>query len=297
MSALCLCNWYLMSRKVQILSNREAILEALDRNTRASQLKIKAMFNSRLGGIITDQAFMSIPIDDHMTHRGHAVFDTLSIIHGRAFCLEQHLDRIIKSARQAKIELPMTKNEMGETLKHLAASTSHRYCKLRYWISAGPGNMYITPCPGMSAFYAIATEGDTRNFSNDFSQEWTVSTPLKPRYLATMKSTNYLLNALCALESEEKGGRFGVWTTEDGYIAESCIANIVFLLPGGRLVTPPFDDILHGTTVARILINAQELVMQGKISSVEQRPIHIDEAKTCIEMFMACGDSIKPVLA
>jgi len=45
------------------------------------------MYNSRLGGIITDPAFMTIPIDDHMVHRGHAVFDTLGIIHGKAFNL------------------------------------------------------------------------------------------------------------------------------------------------------------------------------------------------------------------
>mmetsp|Transcript_12203 Transcript_12203/g.12237 ORF Transcript_12203/g.12237 Transcript_12203/m.12237 type:complete len:91 (-) Transcript_12203:101-373(-) len=90
------------------------------------------MYNSRLGGIIKDRALMSIPIDDHMAHRGHSVFDTLSVIEGKTYKLQAHLDRIIRSANQARIELPLTREEMGNALKQLAASTNLRCCKLRY---------------------------------------------------------------------------------------------------------------------------------------------------------------------
>lgn len=40
------------------------------------------MYSSVLGGIITDPAAMLIPMDDHMVHRGHGVFDTAAIIDG-----------------------------------------------------------------------------------------------------------------------------------------------------------------------------------------------------------------------
>jgi hypothetical protein len=39
--------------------------------------------------------------------------------------------------------------------------------------------------------------------------EFISSTPLKPPLLASMKSTNYLLNALCAMDSEGGGGVLG----------------------------------------------------------------------------------------
>ena len=42
----------------------------------------RAMYSSILGGIITDPALMLIPLDDHMVHRGHGVFDTALIIDG-----------------------------------------------------------------------------------------------------------------------------------------------------------------------------------------------------------------------
>ena len=36
----------------------------------------KAFYSSDLGGIVTHPALMLVAIDDHMVHRGHAVFDT-----------------------------------------------------------------------------------------------------------------------------------------------------------------------------------------------------------------------------
>lgn len=41
-----------------------------------------AMYSSVFGGITTDPAAMVIPIDDHMVHRGHGVFDTAAITDG-----------------------------------------------------------------------------------------------------------------------------------------------------------------------------------------------------------------------
>jgi hypothetical protein len=48
----------------------------------------------------------------------------------------------------------------------------------------------------------------------------TVGVPLKPPLLATMKSNNYLLNALVAMHAERKGAQLGV-QTENGWITES----------------------------------------------------------------------------
>jgi hypothetical protein len=40
------------------------------------------MYSSVLDGIILDPSMMVIPIDDHMVHRGHGVFDTATISDG-----------------------------------------------------------------------------------------------------------------------------------------------------------------------------------------------------------------------
>ena len=42
----------------------------------ANGSEYKAFYSSDLGGIVTHPALMVVAIDDHMVHRGHAVFDT-----------------------------------------------------------------------------------------------------------------------------------------------------------------------------------------------------------------------------
>jgi branched-subunit amino acid aminotransferase/4-amino-4-deoxychorismate lyase len=69
---------------------------------------MKAFYSSLHDGIITDKRFMSLPIDEHMVHRGHAVFDTLTVVNGRGYLLDRHVRRIVDSAEKARIELPKT---------------------------------------------------------------------------------------------------------------------------------------------------------------------------------------------
>ncbi|MEZ5419042.1 MAG: hypothetical protein R2708_17135 [Vicinamibacterales bacterium] len=49
---------------------------------------------------MTDPALMVLLFDDHMVHRGHGVFDTASLVDGRIYDLDAHLDRFIQSAAQ-----------------------------------------------------------------------------------------------------------------------------------------------------------------------------------------------------
>src|SRR5215510_13846857 len=67
----------------------------------AKAVNFHAMYSSVLGGIVTDPAFMVLPLDDHMVHRGHAVFDTAMIVNGKLYQLDAHLERLLCSAEMA----------------------------------------------------------------------------------------------------------------------------------------------------------------------------------------------------
>lgn len=60
-------------------------------------------------------------------------------------------------------------------------------------------------------------------------KEYTVNVPLKPPLLATIKSNNYLLNALVCEQAQEKGGFLGIQMDADGLITEGSIGR-----EGGR---------------------------------------------------------------
>ncbi|XP_070012728.1 D-amino-acid transaminase, chloroplastic isoform X2 [Nicotiana sylvestris] len=69
---------------VPLLSSSEVIERMrTSRESQETKQLYLAMYSSVFGGITTDTAAMVIPMDDHMVHRGHGVFDTAAIMDGK----------------------------------------------------------------------------------------------------------------------------------------------------------------------------------------------------------------------
>ncbi|MBI3059340.1 MAG: aminotransferase class IV [Deltaproteobacteria bacterium] len=98
-----------------------------------------AMYSSVLGGIVTDPALMVLPLDDHMVHRGHGVFDTAVLANGMLYQLDQHLARFVRSAEMARIPPPFPLSALRQIIIDTAAASGRRDSSVRYWLSAGPG--------------------------------------------------------------------------------------------------------------------------------------------------------------
>ncbi|EOY29691.1 D-aminoacid aminotransferase-like PLP-dependent enzymes superfamily protein isoform 3 [Theobroma cacao] len=193
---------------IPLLSCSEAI-EKLKQNreNHKGKQQFLAMYSSIFGGIITDAAAMVIPVDDHMVHRGHGVFDTAAIMDGYLYELDQHIDRIIRSASMAKIVLPFDRETIRRILVKTVCASKCIKGSLRYWISAGPGDFQLSPSGCCQpALYAIVIE-DQSLFDLEGIKVVTSSVPMKPPQFATMKSVNYLPNVLSKMEAEEKGQR------------------------------------------------------------------------------------------
>ena len=118
-------------------------------------------------------------------------------------------------------------------------------------MSAGRGDFAVSPfnCTG-STFYCAVHEYKATKQTTGLSER-TVSIPLKPASLATTKTTNYLINALAAMEGQEKGGTLGLQCDEAGNVAECSIGSVAFVFKDGILRTPKLDKILRSTTLIR----------------------------------------------
>jgi len=120
-----------------------------------------AMYNSLVGGVTTDPELMTIPIHDHAVVRGHAIFDTCSIVGGRLYRLDIHLDRHMDSAERARISLPFgssvqeCKDQMRSIVAQTVVASGVRDGGVRIYTSAGPGNFSITSEGCTSAFYVV----------------------------------------------------------------------------------------------------------------------------------------------
>ncbi|KAB2024780.1 hypothetical protein ES319_D06G109200v1 [Gossypium barbadense] len=283
---------------IPLLSCLEAI-EKLKRNRENNKgnQQYLAMYSSIFGGIVTDEAAMVIPMDDHMVHRGHGVFDTAIIANRHLYELDQHVDRIVKSATMAKIILPFDRETIQRILIQTVSVSKCINGSLRYWISAGPGDFQLsTSGCHQPALYAIVIE-DKSLFDSKGIKVVTSSIPMKPPQFATMKSVNYLPNALSKMEAEEKGAYAAIWLDDDGFVAEGPSMNVAFITKEKEMLMPKIDKILNGCTAKRVLTLAEGLVREGKLCGIRVDNVSVDEGKSADEMMLiGSGVLVRPVI-
>lgn len=273
----------------------EEALARLRQAVHAKASNFYAMYSSVLGGIVTDPALMVVPLDDHMVHRGHAVFDTAVLANGMLYQLDQHLDRLLRSAEMARIPLPFPLEQLRQVIIDTSAASGRKDASVRYWLSAGPGGFGLAPgeCVG-SSFYVVVFSADIYPASY-YAQGVKVVTsgvPIKPAFFARVKSTNYLPNVLVVVEAKERGADNGIFIDERGMVAESSNMNVAFVTRDRVFRHPPFDAILSGITVQRILQLARRLVEQGDLRDIRVADISVEEGRQAAEM-MLIGSSIK----
>ncbi|CAM8978679.1 unnamed protein product [Rhodiola kirilowii] len=283
---------------IPLLSSSEAMerLRACRESVKSKQ-QFLAMYSSVFGGITMDPAAMVIPMDDHIVHRGHGVFDTAAIIDGCLYELEQHLDRFLGSASMAKIQPPFDRETTRDILIQTVKASKCKRGSLRYWLSAGIGDFQLSPSGcHQSTLYAVVLQ-DQSPFDSSGIKVVTSSIPIKPPQFATMKSVNYLPNALSKMEAEEQGAYAAIWLDEQGFIAEGPNMNVAFVTKDKKLIMPKFDKILSGCTAKRVLTLAEGLVKDGTLAGIEGRDISVQEGKRAHEMMLiGSGILVRPVI-
>ncbi|VFQ88038.1 unnamed protein product [Cuscuta campestris] len=257
-----------------------------------------AMYSSIFGGIVTDTAAMVIPMDDHMVHRGHGVFDTAAIIDGHLYELDQHIERFLRSAAMAKIKPPFDKESIRRILIQTASTSKCRKGSLRYWLSAGPGDFQLSPLGcHQSALYAIVIQDQSPQDDHKGVKVITSSIPIKPPQFAVMKSVNYLPNVLSKMEGEENGAYAAIWLDGDGFVAEGPNMNVAFVTKEKELLMPDFEKILRGLTAKRVLALAEDLVKTGELCSIRVKKVSVEDGKRAGEMMLiGSGVLVKPVV-
>ena len=269
-----------------------AQLEAL----RAHQpVKYFAFYSSQLGGIVTDPALMVLPFDDHMVHRGHGIFDTAGLVNGKIYDLDAHLDRFVLSAERSKLRVSPSRAEMRDIIVRTTAVSGKRDGSIRYWLSAGPGSLELSPAAGAEpGFFVMVFGGLTypERWLTEGARVMTTTYPIKAPIYAITKATNYLPNVLMQMEAKAAGFDNGVFIDADGHVGESSNMNVAFVTRNGVLAHPKFDSILAGCTSLRLLELAEGLRVKGMVKAIEVRNVPVAEARASREMLLL-GSSVK----
>jgi branched-chain amino acid aminotransferase len=248
-----------------------------------------AMYSSVLGGVVTNPFLMTLPLDDHMVHRGDGIFEAFKCVNGNIYNLQRHLERLERSARAVFLELPGDLEEIAKLVVETVRIAGTPDCLIRLFVSRGPGGFTTNPyeCPASQCYIMVCRASQT---PNEYYEQGVAlkrsSVPIKRSYFANIKSCNYLPNVLMKKEAVDEGVQYTISIDENGYLGEGSTENFGLVTPDLTLKLPKFTRILKGTTVTRVAELAESLVEEAKLKRVDFEDITLNDAYNCAEIVL-----------
>ena len=202
-----------------------------------------------------------ISVLDRGFQYGDGIFEGMRCYDGRIFKLQEHTDRLFRSAKAVHIQIPMTKDEFNDAVKRVLRENGFRDAHVKPQITRGNAtklgldprnttrpNIVIPARPiGKSMFDA---EKGFRLAS--VSVRKIPAQCLDPR----IKCLNYMVHILARAEAVASGADEAMMLDIRGHVAEGCGDNL-FLVKAGELYTPQCQDALQGITRETVIEMAE----------------------------------------
>ena len=237
-----------------------------------------------------------VSVFDHGLLYGDGIFEGIRIYNRRIFRLEGHLDRLYDSARALALTIPMTPQQMAETVREAVRRNRKEEGYIRLVVTRGVGDLGIDPrkCAKASVFIIVT---DISVYPRELYAQGIKVVTAATRQVAhdafdsRVKSLNYLKNVLAKIDAQQSGAHEAIMLNSAGYVAE-CTADNLFVIRHGRLLTPsPQDGALEGITRGAVL----ELAGEAGIPAAETRLTRYD-LYTADECFLTgTGAELMPV--
>lgn len=273
---------------IPVLEEKQ-ILENLNKQKNPFFEDYFAFYSSWYGGIIQNPRMMLIPIDDHMVHRGDGVFEGIKAIGRAVYQFEEHLQRLLSSAKRIELEPQLSLDEMREIILETLRVANKEEAAIRVYLSRGPGNFSVNPYDSVGSQFYVAISRLVFPSEKKYEQGVKIAKstiPPKDSWMAQIKSCNYIHNVLMKKEAVDQHVDFTISVNSQGHITEGATENIMIVDKNGIIVHPEFDSILKGTTMLRACELAHENGMK-----YETRPILLEELQTAQEVMM-CGTTL-----
>jgi len=235
----------------------------------------------------------------HGLHYGTGVFEGIRCYDGdqgpAIFRHAEHVQRFEDSSRMYFLDLPFTKEEIGEATRELIRKNGLRDCYIRPLAFRGYGEMglYAKSAPveiiiAVWPWGAYLGEDGKKHGIRAKVSSWRRVSPasLIPHAKA---SGQYLNSILAKTESAKAGYEEAILLDERGMVCEGSGENI-FMVKNGKVFTPPqAASILDGITRKSVM-----QILEDKGYPVTERDITRSELYLADEVFM-CGTAAEVV--
>ncbi len=212
-----------------------------------------------------------ISVFDHGLLYGDGVFEGIRSYNRRVFKLNEHIDRLIESAKSIMLKIPLEKGQLikavTQTLKVNKLDNSY----IRLVVTRGEGDLGLDPRKCYKTPNVIIIADKIALYPQKLYRDGlaiiTVPTVrnLPEALNPQIKSLNYLNNILAKIEAVNCGFDEAIMLDSLGYVAE-CTGDNIFVVKNGHLYTPPqCMGTLRGITRDSIL----EIARRGRVPAHE----------------------------
>ncbi len=196
----------------------------------------------------------TVSVFDHGLLYGDGVFEGIRAYDGRIFRLEEHVERLYRSAHVIGLEIPYDQNDMNHAVVETVRENDLSDAYIRLVVTRGEGDLGLDPehCAEPTVFIIVA---GIELYPDEVYEEGleliTVPTrrnqpeSINPR----VKSLNYLNNIMAKMEAKQAGYQEAIMLNEQGYVVE-CTGDNIFLVESEDLIRtpPPHQGVLEGIT-------------------------------------------------
>jgi branched-chain amino acid aminotransferase len=223
-----------------------------------------------------------ISVFDHGLLYGDGVFEGIRVYNDKVFRLQEHLNRLYKSAKAIMLEIPLAQEELSQIVIDAVKANGTPEAYIRLVVTRGVGDLGMNPrlCPKPSIILIV---GEIQFYPEKCYAEGIALITSSIRRLnpdmidMRIKSLNYLNNILAKIEANQAGCLEAVLLNSKGYVTE-CTGDTIFILANGILKTPPAtDQALEGITRAVIMKLAADARIPVQETSMTQYDLYTAE--------------------
>ncbi len=223
----------------------------------------------------------------HTLHYGSGMFEGIRAYKAEdgsinIFRLEEHVQRLIDSAKVYYINIPYTKQEIIDAIKKVVKANKFENCYIRALVYISEGFNTISITENMQVNLMVSCWELKENKSNvdlvvsSYRRVMSSQTPMQAKAIG-----NYMNSMLIRNEAQKRGANDGIALDMQGYVSETSTANI-FYVKDNVIYSPDLSSsILNGITRLSII-----KVLKDNGYKVVERKISRDELYYADEIFI-----------
>jgi branched-chain amino acid aminotransferase len=214
-----------------------------------------------------------VSVFDHGLLYGDGVFEGIRAYNGSVFKLKEHIDRLYRSAHMIMLEIPVSKEEMIQTVLETLRKNNLKDSYIRLVVTRGVGDLGLNPKKCAKPTIIVITDtialhkGEAKEKGVTAMISWVKRDPVDATS-HEIKSLNYLNSILAKIEANISGVDEAICLDKNGFVCEGVAENI-FIVRNGRIFTPPsYTGALPGITAEEIAKLARKLGYEAKDKNI-----------------------------